>query len=229
MTAYAHRVERDWVREVLIVEDEPFIRGLVAEVVRAAGFRVATAGSAATALASLDSIDPEAVILDIELGSGPNGLDLAEALLAHLPHVAIVFLTQLPSPEVIGRTLTLPTRAAYLVKRDLADPRTLIDALETVLTDGNPDDGFRGDRERTDPLERLSSAQAETLRLVAEGLSNEEIAMRRQTSVRAAEAIVSRIFTTLGVGNDPSVNARVAATRIYVEFAGLPPATPSES
>lgn len=211
-----------WVRRVLVVEDESFIRGLVTEVVRSAGFEVAAAGDAAAALRAIDDFDPDAAILDIELGPGPNGLDLADALLHRFAHLAVVFLTQLPSPEVIGRTLSLDASAAYLIKRDLSDPRTLIDALELVLTDGDPSREFRADLERDDPLDRLSAGQLETLRLVAEGLSNEEIAQRRHTSVRASEAMVSRVFTLLGVNGDPSVNARVAATRLYAAHAGLP-------
>lgn len=211
-------------RGVLVVDDEAFIRGLVAEVIRSAGFDVTVADSAASALAALEDIDPDAAVLDIELGAGPNGLDLAQALLEISPHLAIVFLTQLPSPEVLGRTLDLTAPAAYLIKRDLADPRTLIEALEFVLTDGDTRIGFRADLERDDPLGRLSHAQLETLRLVAEGLSNEEIAQRRHTSVRAAEAMVSRIFSILQVSGDPAVNARVAATRLYAAHAVLPPA-----
>ena len=108
------------------------------------------------------------------------------------------------------------------MKRSLGDPGTLLEALELVLSDGDPSGRFREDRERIDPLGRLSAAQRDTLRLIAEGLSNEEIAKQRSTSVRAVEAMVSRIFAVLDVAGDSRISPRVAATRIYAAHAGLP-------
>ena len=213
-----------WTRQVLVVEDEPFIRGLVVRMIEGAGFQPLPAGSAAEALHLVEDTDPDAAILDIELGPGPSGIDLAVALTAMMPHLALVFLTQASGPDVSGRPASIPPRAAYLVKRSLSDPDTLIKALELVLTDGDPAHGFRDDRERRDPLQRLSRAQRDTLRLIAEGLSNEEIAKQRSTSVRAVEAMVSRVFAVLGVAGDSRINPRVTATRIYAAHAGLPSA-----
>lgn len=214
----------EWVRQVLVVDDEPFILGLVAQVVSDAGFEVITASGAREAIEALDTHDPEAAILDIDLGTGPNGLDLAMVLLEQVPHIALVFLTQVAAPDLAHRSPAPPEQAAYLVKRDLSDPAKLISALELVLTDGDPRAGFREDLDRTDPLSRLSPAQVDTLRLIAEGLTNDEIARQRGSSVRATEAMVSRIFALLDVSGDARVSARVAATRIYAKYAGLPSA-----
>ncbi len=211
---------------MLVVDDEPFILGLVAQVVADAGFEVVAVGSAREALEALDTHDPEAAILDIDLGAGPNGLDLALVLLEQVPHIALVFLTQVAAPDLAHRSPAPPERAAYLVKRDLSDPAKLVNALELVLTDGDPRAGFREDLDRTDPLGRLSPAQIDTLRLIAEGLTNDEIARQRGSSLRATEAMVSRIFALLGVSGDPRISARVAATRIYAQHAGLPSVAP---
>ncbi|MBM3687200.1 MAG: response regulator [Actinobacteria bacterium] len=83
-----------WTRQVLVVEDEPFIRGLVVRMIEGAGFEALPAGSAAEALHLVDDTDPDAAILDIELGPGPSGIDLAAALTETMPHLALVFLTQ---------------------------------------------------------------------------------------------------------------------------------------
>ena len=211
-----------WTRRILAVEDEAFIRGLVGEILRGAGFEVRTAANAVEALAQVEDFDPDGAILDIDLGEGPNGLDICDALQAHFPHMAVVFLTQVPSPEVIGRAEAHPA-AAYLIKRDLADPQTLLDALEHVLRDGDPDPRYRADRERRDPLARLSAAQLDTLRLITQGLSNDEIARLRGSSLRAVEAMVGRIFAALDLSSDPRLSPRVAAARIYLDNAGVPP------
>ena len=217
-----------WTRQVLVVEDEAFIRGLVVRMIEGAGFEALPAASAAEALTLVERSDPDAAILDIELGPGPSGIDLAAALTETMPHLALVFLTQAAAPDISGRPATNPPHAAYLVKRSLSDPDTLLDALELVLSDGNTAEGFRKDRERRDPLQRLSAAQRDTLRLIAEGLSNEEIAKQRSTTVRAVEAMVSRIFAVLGVAGDSRISPRVAATRIYAAHVGLPSARTGE-
>lgn len=218
----SHPAADDWTRRVLIVDDDAFISSLVTELVAGAGFTPHVAHSVPEALKVADAVDPDAAILDVELGIGPNGFDLADALLAEMPHLAIVFLTQVAGPELVNRIQAIPAQAAYLVKRDLGDAQSIVRALEHVLHDGDPRPDFRHDERRSDPLMELTPQQLETLRLVAEGLSNEEIAARRDTSVRAVEAMVSRVFGILGVNNDQRLNPRVAATRLYLEHGASP-------
>ena len=212
----------DWTRRVLVVDDDAFISGLVTELVAGAGFDVHVAHDVPQALDLADATDPDAAIIDVELGPGPNGFDLADALLARMPHLAIVFLTQVAGPDLVNRVDRIPEQAAYLVKRDLGDAQSIVRALDRVLTNGDPRPDFRDDEQRTDPLLRLTPAQLETLRLVAEGLSNDEIAVRRDTSIRAVEAMVSRIFAILEVSSDQRLNPRVAATRLYLDHAATP-------
>ena len=52
---------------LLVVEDEPNIRELLATSLRFAGFEVATAGDGATALALAEESDPDLVVLDVML------------------------------------------------------------------------------------------------------------------------------------------------------------------
>lgn len=69
------------------------------------------------------------------------------------------------------------------------------------------------------PMTNLTATQYEVLYLVSLGYSNTQIAAQRDTSVRAVEALLSRMFTRLAphVGNPG--NARVAATRAFLELA----------
>lgn len=69
------------------------------------------------------------------------------------------------------------------------------------------------------PMTTLTATQYEVLHLVSLGYSNTQIAAHRETSVRAVEALLSRMFTRLAplVGNPG--NARVAATRAFLELA----------
>ncbi len=69
-------------RKILVVEDESLLRNLIANLLESEGFLVQSAGSAVEAKRVAKLFDPDLALLDIELGDGPNGLDLAESLLS---------------------------------------------------------------------------------------------------------------------------------------------------
>jgi len=61
----------------------------------------------------------------------------------------------------------------------------------------------------------VSPNQAEILALIAAGYTNAAIARERASSVRSVEMIVARTFRALGIDNDPDLNPRVLARRIW--------------
>ena len=65
-------------RMVTVVEDNDLMRSLLATVLESAGFQVSTAANASDARRVIASVDPDAVVLDIDLGDGPNGLDVSD-------------------------------------------------------------------------------------------------------------------------------------------------------
>jgi DNA-binding NarL/FixJ family response regulator len=202
-------------RHVVVVENEPLMRDLIGKTLEGAGFRVTTAANAADARRMHQAIDPDAMVIDIELGPGPDGFDLAAAVTAESPELAVVFLTNLPDPRLVGKdTKSIPKNAAYLRKSNLVDANELIDALNTVLKN-EPIDRYRHDLDAARPLAALSAKQLEVLKQISEGLSNQQIADARQTSVRAVEGIVSRIFTALNIDVQDEGNSRVDAAKKY--------------
>ena len=93
------------VRRVLLIDDAPFFRNMLAPVVRAAGYAVTSVASAAEALALLQSDqDFELVIADIEMPE-MSGLDLASALRANArtADVPVIGLSLALSPEAVER------------------------------------------------------------------------------------------------------------------------------
>jgi DNA-binding NarL/FixJ family response regulator len=158
--------------------------------------------------------------VDIELGPGPNGFDLADYLAREAPDVGVVFLTNLPDSRFADRdTKTVTQKQAYLRKSQLVDSKELIEAINAVLMEVDVDH-YRHDQNLERPLAALSRRQISVLKLVAEGHSNNQIAEERGTTVRAVEGMVSRIFTALGVDAQGVGNARVEATRMYLSAAG---------
>ena len=185
------------------------------------GFVVETAENAAAAKQQTEKFDPDALVIDIDLGLGPNGFDLADSISRSQAGRAIVFLTNLPDPRFSGtdgRNLT--PGAAYLRKSSLMDSKVLLDALNAALTDRVGVE-FRHDLSEERPLANLSASQLQVLKLVAQGKSNVQIAESRNTSVRAVEALVSRVFSQLNLNQTDEGNLRVEAAIAYIEASGL--------
>jgi DNA-binding NarL/FixJ family response regulator len=210
------------VRTVLVVEDDPMTRGLLAEILDASGFRTATASTGSDARRLCNLLDPDAVVMDIDLGVGPSGFDVADAMLAAAPHLSFLFLTNLPDARFAARDpKSLPRGSGYLRKEKLSRPGALVEALELVLK-GHAAATPRDDLDPSRPLAMLSKNQIAVLKMVALGLSNQQIAVIRNTSVRAVQIMLTKAVAALGVYYENEGNVRVAAARSYIAAAGLP-------
>jgi DNA-binding NarL/FixJ family response regulator len=75
---------------VLVVDDHADSRRAIKDLLQLRGFDViAEAGCAVTALAAATELSPDAVLLDLRLG-GDDGYSVCRALVAALPHVAVI-------------------------------------------------------------------------------------------------------------------------------------------
>ena len=109
----------------------------------------------------------------------------------------------------------------YLRKDHLAEPKALVAALDAVL--GRSRSGIpRDDRDPARPLAGLSRTQVEVLRMVALGMSNQQIADERGTTSRAVHNVLTRTMALIGAADSDEGSARVAAAREFIRVAGLP-------
>lgn len=209
-------------RGVLVVENDPMTRGLLADLLEKHGFEVSTAANASDARRACAMADPDGLVLDVDLGPGPTGFDVADVLIAERSHLAILFLTNLPDARFAGRDpSTLPEGVAYLRKERLADTGALVTALDAVMR-GTVDASLRHDLDPQRPMAGLSRTQVSVLRLLALGLSNQQIAEARGTSTRAVQSVIARALEAIGVENTEEGSARVVAARSFMIAAGVP-------
>ncbi len=211
-------------RRILVVEDDTFLQTLIADTLSGAGFEVKVANSAASAKSVMTDFDPDAAVLDIELGNGPTGIDLADLIVRQYPHTAIIFLTHVPDPRFVGVDFTaIPTKASYIRKETISQQGALVQVVEETLRNGSGrNKKLRTDLDPNRPLAGLSKSQISVLRSIAQGLTNAEIAAQRDSTVRAVEHLVRRTFAAANIDGDQSINARTAAARAYIKAAGLP-------
>lgn len=214
--------ESEYFRSVVVVEDDEFIRSLLAGYLESAGFLVTTAATAKEANRLIRAVDPDAVVLDIDLGPGPSGLDIAATLNKTSNEVGIVFLTNFSDPRFAGEEMTkVHPKAAYLNKHMLTDSSTLLEALNAVLLELDIE-SYRFDKRDDRPLAHLSSSQIQALRLLAEGKTNQQIAEARQRSIQATESLITRTLSALGLDPTADINTRVTAAKEFMSQIGPP-------
>jgi len=207
----------------MIVDDHPLVRSAVRQAISAPDVEmVAEAGSAEEALVSVPAIRPDVLLVDIHLPD-MTGVQLVRELAPRLPDTRIVMLTVSSADrdvadaivygavgyltkDLMPEALLRSVRAAYA--GDLAMPRGLAARLIRRLADR-----ARGATVPAgDPAsEHLSPRERDVLRLVAEGMTDRQIAESLGISARTVATHVSNILHKLGVPN------RAQAGRLYRE------------
>ena len=207
-------------RIVLVVEDDALLRELIATALEVRGYTVQTAGDISEAKRILRSVDPDGVVLDIDLGQGPTGFDFAQIVSKEAPGTGIVFLTQLPDPRFAPTDEHgMPTGIAYLRKSALADLNVLYDALNVAMR-GQVTKAHRHDLDVERPFAKLTTKQIEVLKLMAQGNSNAQIATARGTSLKATEDAIRRACAAIGIDGRSDGNTRAKAVAQYLSVVG---------
>lgn len=208
-------------RRVLVVEDDSLMGSLMAGALTNEGFDAACATSALDAKKRLKSFDPDVVLVDIDLGEGPSGIEFIQMVRKTRPDIAAVLLSKHADTESAGyKPSDVPDGVAYLRKSLVHDARALISSIDEAAR-GNSE-RLRQDRESKGALDLLTKSQREILHMMALGLSNAEIARRRDVSVSNVEQRVSEIFRAFGISSTGRFVPRVEAIRRYIVVCGVP-------
>lgn len=197
---------------VLLVDDHALVRSAIAQALDAPDIEIVAAlGSAEEALEAAPRLRPDLVLMDIDL-PGLSGIEAVRELAPRLPDARIVMLTV----STDRRDLLDAVRhgaAGYLTK-DLSG-EALLRAVRGVRTGDLPmsrshaavvvEQLARSRRVAAGDDDELEAAvsrrEREVLRLLAEGLTDREIAASLAISTRTVESHVSSLLRKLGVRN----------------------------
>lgn len=200
-----------------ICEDDPFT---LATLTAAIAFRdvdvVFSVSNPSEAIAEFKSVRPHAMLIDLHLGDGPTGLDLARAIRRQAPEVGIVFLTSFESPKLIEKNFTgVPAGSQYLTKRDVQSVEEILQAIQRSIAKERkttvPDSG---------KLTKLTKHQLLVLELLAQGATNAEIASHLQVDSKSVEPVIRRIAERLGIKSEQNKNQRIQMARAYLRGIG---------
>lgn len=208
---------------VMLVDDHALVRAAIRQAITAPDVEtVAEAATAEDALQMALQVRPDVLLVDIDL-PGMDGIRLVRELAPRLPETRIVMLTV----SATDRDLVEAIRSGasgYLTK-DLA-PDALLRTVQGVhagelamsrrmaarLVKRFVESPHSGRSVRDDPdLGSLSAREAEVLRLLAEGLTDRQIAEVLTISPRTVETHVSSVLHKLRAKN------RSEAARRYRE------------
>lgn len=162
-----------------------------------------------------------AAILDIDLSSDMNGLELGLRLRQEHPQLGVVLLSNFREPAFMATLMRRKMKGwAYLLKKSVANVATLSRAVKGAargLIVLDPElTRSRRPRRRT-AVEQLTPRQREILELVAQGYSNQAIAERLFIAVKSVENQMNDILSRLQVNSrDPNIHPRVAAVLRYL-------------
>lgn len=211
------------ITRVLIVEDEPLFRDLLQTTL--AGFAhievVGAVDNGLDAIRLAEEKAPDVVLMDIELGSEPDGIKAAHLIKAADPRVGVVILSMHRDKEYLA---SIPeSRAAgwsYMLKQSLRDKTALVRAIEgsawgLVSMDPSIIEALRP-RKRS-VLERLTSQQILVLEKIAGGYTDAAIARKFGIEEADVQRLIGMIYEDLGIELEGGVDPRVRATLIYLQ------------
>jgi two-component system, NarL family, nitrate/nitrite response regulator NarL len=214
--------------KVLLADDHPVVRKGIASCL-AREERVQIIGEAGDGLETLrqaKALSPDIVLMDIDM-PGMSGLAVTEALRRERPGIRILILSMFNNPDDVVRILQSGA-SGYLLKQ--APIEELVKAIDTIH-DGEAyfspevaklaiNQFVRGASTDNLPATNLSNREREVLSLVAEGLSNKEIASHLNVGVRTVETHRERIMRKLNIHSIAGLT-RFAIAKGIVAFPRL--------
>lgn len=121
---------------VLIVDDHAPFRAVLKALLAESGAVVAECASALDALRRLDELQPDWVLMDIEMPE-LDGIAATRALKSGRPQTRVVMVTQYDDPDMRAEAARAGA-CAYVLKDDLAALTRLFSADGTIATNQQP-------------------------------------------------------------------------------------------
>jgi DNA-binding NarL/FixJ family response regulator len=184
-----HEVVRAGLRHLLEVEDDMEVVG--------------EAGTAADAVEGIGRARPRVAVLDVRLPDG-SGVEVCREIRSHYHDVACLMLTSFSDDDALFDAI-MAGASGYVLKevrgsdlvgdiRKVATGHSLLDPVLTARVIGR----IKG-RETADIAEKLTTQERRILDLIAEGMTNRQIAESMYLSEKTVKNYVSNVLSKLGM------------------------------
>jgi DNA-binding NarL/FixJ family response regulator len=212
MSAVADRIT------VFLLDDHEVVRRGVRELLEAEGDIevIGEASTQAQAVGRVHALDPDVAVLDVRLEEG-NGIEACREIRSLHPRTVCLMLTSFSDDEALIQTI-MAGAAGYVLKQirspdlvaavrtvasgqSLLDPRVTAQVLERL----------RRGPEEDERIARLSPQERQVLELLAEGLTNRQIADRMYLAEKTVKNYVTSVLSKMQMTR--RTEAAVYATR----------------
>lgn len=154
---------------------------------------------------------PDAVLLQVDHGH-LRAIELARIIRKNFPNMGIVLATKSEDIRLIGVNIKgLPTGVLVEQISKHGDLDKLKSTIERSVSETECEPIYRR-------CKYLSDGQIETLRLMAEGNANSEIAKMRFVSEKSVEQMLTRTALVMGIVFDHQHNSRIRLLNSYYEL-----------
>ena len=209
--------------KVLIVEDEGLFRDML-KISLGSIPDLEVVGAVSDGEAAIEAairLLPDVVLMDIELGSEPNGIAAGRAIKEENSNIGIIVLSAHREREY----LSLVTKDefagwSYLLKQSVSDASSLGRAIEGAASGLVVMDPcvVNSMKPRTGSVSaRLTRRQQEVLAMMAQGYNNAAIAEKLVLGTKSVENYINAIYQELSLNHDGSLHPRVQAVLSYIK------------
>ena len=193
--------------KVIIIDDDKFVTSALKAILEASGDVTvpATGTDGSEAIELYEKYNPDILLTDIQM-KGLSGLEATEAIIKKYPGARILLLTTFLDDEYIIQALKLGAKG-YLLKQDY---ESILPALEAVYSGQSvfgteiisKIPGLISSTSKFDyTLYDINEREINIIELIADGLSNKEIAAKLFLSEGTVRNYLSQILEKLGLHN----------------------------
>jgi DNA-binding NarL/FixJ family response regulator len=210
--------------------DDAFELSTMAAALKMHGINViGEARKESSAVLLMHSMQPNVLLIDMH-SSNEHSIAIATAIRKESPEIGVVILVACADLRLLGElSCNIPTGAKVVIKKSMNNVAALCDLIsesrifnpESSVTWVNGNVSVH-EKALEKLISHLTDLQIDTLRLVANGLTNAEIGRIRFVSEKAIEQMVSRIALILDVQPDKTKNLRVQLVGEYLKWIGAP-------
>jgi DNA-binding response OmpR family regulator len=198
---------------ILVVEDEPAIADVIRMNLAKAGYGVALAEDGAGALDAVRRLRPAAILLDVGLPGGMDGIEVCRRLRAGEDWTPVLFVTA--RDDEIDRILGLELGADDYVTKPFS-PRELVARVTSVLRRARgvaPNATLQVGQVRLDPEQRRVVAGGREVALTVTEFDLLAFLMRRPGRIFPREQLLSEVWGYSAVAGTRTVDVHIAQLR----------------
>ena len=208
--------------KLLIVEDEGLFRDMLKITLSAIPNMevVGAVSDGSAAVQSAGELAPDVILMDIELGSEPNGIDAGRAIREEHPDIGIIILSAHKEREYVNLIASEEFFGwSYVLKQTVTDAEALVRAIEgaasgLVVMDPGVVNSMKP--RKGSLTAGLTPRQQEVLAMMAQGYNNAAIAERLVLGTKSVENYINAIYQELALGHNGPLHPRVQAVLSYV-------------